>query len=115
LRVTVGHADHARFLQSEHIAQLVLPRERVHQRQFGGAGIAEQDLDPFLLQKLKESTSSTHCGQGRFPPARPSITRGRALGIQSLSFRPGKIIVHDLAERQWVLRVPDRIAAGAGE
>jgi len=66
LRVTVGHADHARFLQSEHIAQLVLPRERVHQRQFGGAGIAEQDLDPFLLQKLKERASSTHAGKAVF-------------------------------------------------
>ena len=64
LRVTVGHADHARFLQSEHVAQLVFDRERVHQRQFGGAGIAEQDLHAFLLEELEKGAFSTHCGQG---------------------------------------------------
>jgi hypothetical protein len=50
LRVAVGHADHGRFLQAEHVAQLVVDRERVHQRQFGGAGIAEQNLDALLLE-----------------------------------------------------------------
>jgi len=30
LRVAVGHANHGRLLQAEHIAQLVVDRERVH-------------------------------------------------------------------------------------
>jgi hypothetical protein len=64
LGVAVGHADHARLLQSEHVAQLVFDRERIHQRQFGGAGIAEQNLDTLLLEQLKEGAFSTHCGQG---------------------------------------------------
>ena len=39
-------------------------RERVHQRQFGRAGIAEQDLDAFLLQHFKERAFSGNDGQG---------------------------------------------------
>ena len=66
LRVAVGHADHARFLQRQHIAQLVFDRERVHQRQFGGTGIAEQNLHAFLLEEFKKGAFSTHCGQGYF-------------------------------------------------
>ena len=63
LRVTVRHRHDAGLLQAEHVAQLVLGRERVHQRQLGGAGIAEQDLDAFLLQELQEGTLSGHDGQ----------------------------------------------------
>ena len=42
LRIAVRHADDRRLLQAEHVAQLVVDRERVHQRQFGGARIAER-------------------------------------------------------------------------
>ena len=50
LRVAVRHRHDGGLLQAEHVAQLVLGRERIHQRQLGGAGIAEQDLDAFLLR-----------------------------------------------------------------
>src|SRR6516164_7849414 len=64
LGITVGHADYACLLQGEHVAQFVFDRERIHQRQFGGAGIAEQNLDALLLEQLKKGAFSTHCGQG---------------------------------------------------
>ena len=38
-------------------------RERIHERQFRGAGIAEHDLDAFLLEQVKESALSGHHGQ----------------------------------------------------
>ena len=65
LRVAVGHRHHGGLLQAEHVAQLVLGRERVHQRQLGGAGIAEQNLDAFLLEQLQEGALSGHDGQRR--------------------------------------------------
>ena len=52
LRIAVGHADDGRLLQAEHVTQLVVDRERIHQRQFGGAGIAEDDFNALLLQQL---------------------------------------------------------------
>ncbi len=64
LRIAVRHADDGRLLQAEHVAQLVVDRERVHQRQFGGAGIAENDVDAFLLEQLQEGALSGHGGQG---------------------------------------------------
>ena len=67
LRVAVRHRHDGRLLQAEHVAQLVLGRERVHQRQFGGAGIAEHDLDAFLLEQLEEGALSGHDGQEVLP------------------------------------------------
>ena len=55
------------FLSAEHVAQLVVDRERVHQRQFGGAGIAEQDIDALLFEQLQEGALSGHCGHGFSP------------------------------------------------
>ena len=63
LRVAVRHADHGRLLQAEHVAHIVFDRESVHQRQFGGAGIAEHDLDALLLEQFQEGALSGHCGQ----------------------------------------------------
>ena len=67
LRIAVRHRHDGRLLQAEDVAQLVLGRERIHQRQFGGAGIAEHDLDAFLLQQIEEGALSGHDGQ-RNPP-----------------------------------------------
>ncbi len=63
LRVAVRHRHDRGLLQAEQIAQLVLGRERIHQRQFGGAGIAEHDLDAFLLEQVEEGALSGHDGQ----------------------------------------------------
>ncbi len=64
LRVAVGHRHRGRLLQGEHVADVALDRERVHQRQLGGAGIAEHDLDAFLLQDLEEGALSGDAGHG---------------------------------------------------
>ena len=63
LRIAVRHRHDGRFLQAQQVAQLVLGRERIHQRQFGGAGIAEHDLDALLLQNIEEGALSGHDGQ----------------------------------------------------
>ncbi len=44
LGVAVRHRHDGGFLQAQHVADLVLGRERIHERQLGGAGIAEDDL-----------------------------------------------------------------------
>jgi hypothetical protein len=67
LGVAVGHRHDGSLLQAEQVAQLVLGRERIHQRQFGGAGIAEHDLHAFLLEQVEEGTLSGHDGQEFLP------------------------------------------------
>src|SRR5207244_3936810 len=74
-RRTGRHGDDRRFLEGEHVAQLVLARERVHQRQLGRPRIAEQDLYAFLLQQLEESALSGHDGQC----GSPDLLDGRRL------------------------------------
>ncbi len=67
LGVAVGHRHHGGLLQAEDVVDLVLGRERIHQRQLGGAGIAEQVLDAFLLQEIEEGALSGHDRQRRSP------------------------------------------------
>ena len=64
LRIAVGHRHQRRLLQAEHVFELVLDRERIHQRQLGGAGIAEHDLHAFLLEQFEEGAFSGHGAQG---------------------------------------------------
>ena len=58
LGVAVGHRHQGGLLQAEHVADVVLDREGVHQRQFSGAGVAEYDLDTLLLEQIEEGTLS---------------------------------------------------------
>ena len=67
LRVAVGHRHQRRLLQAEDVADVVLDREGIHQRQFGGARIAEHHLDALLLEQIEEGAFSGHYGQG-IPP-----------------------------------------------
>ena len=62
LRVAVGHRHQGGLLQAEDVADVVLGRERIHQRQLGGAGIAEHDLDALLLEQIEEGALSGHHG-----------------------------------------------------
>ena len=48
------------FLQAESVAHLVIDRKRVHQQQFGGAGIAEQNIDALLLEEFQEGALAGH-------------------------------------------------------
>ena len=63
LGIAVGHRHQGRFLKPEDVTDVVLDRESVHQRQFGGAGIAEHHLDALLLEQIKEGALSGHYGQ----------------------------------------------------
>jgi hypothetical protein len=67
LRIAVRHGDDGGLLEREHVAQLVLGRERVHQRQLRRSRIAEQDLDALLFQQLEEGALSGHDGHVRSP------------------------------------------------
>jgi hypothetical protein len=67
LRIAVRHRHDCGFLQTEQIPQLILGRERIHQRQFGGAGVAEHDFDTLLLEQIEEGTLSGHDGQDDLP------------------------------------------------
>ena len=58
LRIAIRHRHDRGFLQAEQIPQLILGRERIHQRQFGGAGVAEHDFDALLLEQIEEGTLS---------------------------------------------------------
>ena len=49
LRVAVGHADDDRFLQAEHVAEIV--GKVSEQRQLGRAGIAEDRRHPEVAQQ----------------------------------------------------------------
>ena len=51
LRVTIGHADHRRFLQAKHIVDIVGPI--AEERQFGRAGIAEHLGDTERAQQVE--------------------------------------------------------------
>lgn len=53
LRVAVRHGDDAGFVQAQHVGQVERPGQRVHQRQFGRAGIAEHILDALAPQHLQ--------------------------------------------------------------
>ncbi len=67
LGVAVRHGDDHRLLQAEHVAQLVLRREGIHERQFRGPGIAEHDLDALLLEQVEEGALTGHHGQSVLP------------------------------------------------
>ena len=51
---TVGHGDDEALLHRHHIGEIRMVLQRVHDRQFGGAGIAEQMRDAFVFQQGKE-------------------------------------------------------------
>ena len=64
LRVAVRHRHQRRLLKAQDVADVVLDREGVHQRQLGGAGIAEHDVDALLLEQVEERALSGHDGHG---------------------------------------------------
>src|SRR6185295_18504129 len=50
----VGHGDDEALLHRHHIGEIGMVLQRVHDRQFGGAGIAEQMRDALVLQQCQE-------------------------------------------------------------
>ncbi len=54
----VGHRQHDRLLQAEDVAHLGVVGERVHDRQLGRAGVAEDLCDAFGLKQLDEGAAA---------------------------------------------------------
>jgi hypothetical protein len=54
LRIAVGHRHHRRFLQRQHVAEITVNRERIHERKLGRSGVTEQDVHALLLQKFQK-------------------------------------------------------------
>src|SRR6266404_695555 len=52
--VTVGDRHHQAFLHRHHVGEVRMVLQGVHDRQFGGAGIAEQMRDALVLQQREE-------------------------------------------------------------
>jgi hypothetical protein len=69
----------------EHVTQLVLARERVHQRQLRRPRIAEQDLDALLLQQLEEGALSGHDGHVCSPVRGGSVEEGTSFMLRAAS------------------------------
>ena len=66
-RPAVGHGDRRRFLQAEHVGDVGRVDQRVHQRHFGRAGIAEDMGDALVAQDVDQHVigASGH-GSGPF-------------------------------------------------
>ncbi len=62
LRVAVRHRHQGGFLQAQDVADVMLDREGIHQRQFGGARIAEHHRDALLLEQVEKRAFSGHHG-----------------------------------------------------
>ncbi len=50
----IGNRNHKAFLHRHHIGEIGMILQRMHDRQFGGAGIAEQMGDALVLEQGKE-------------------------------------------------------------
>jgi hypothetical protein len=62
LRVAVRHRHDGRLLQAEDVANFAFGRERIHQCQLGGAGIAEHEFHALLLEQFEERMLAGHHG-----------------------------------------------------
>jgi hypothetical protein len=52
--IAVGDRDDEAFLHRHHIGQIGMVLQRMHDRQFGGAGIAEQMRNALVLEQCQE-------------------------------------------------------------
>jgi hypothetical protein len=68
LGIAIRHRHRAGFLQSPDIADIRRGGQRVHQRELGGAGVAEDVFDPLAAQDFQEqggAAAGRHAVQGR--------------------------------------------------
>ena len=85
-RIAVRHADHQRLLQTQHVLDLRLLPERLHDRQLGGAGIAEHDVDAFGGEQRQECGAAGQVGAGREISGAARIVHGGRLGSRKTQF-----------------------------
>ena len=58
LGVAVGHAHRGGLLEAQHVVEVVGAGQGVHERQLGGAGVAEQVADAFGAQHVQQGIAS---------------------------------------------------------
>ncbi len=76
--IAVGHAEHHGFLQAQHELQLRMVRQHLHDRQFGGAGVAEQVADALVGEDLQEGRAAGDSGHEGRPEGWEVSATGRA-------------------------------------
>src|SRR5450759_2717282 len=57
-RETIGHAQHDRFLQTQHVLQFRELRNGFHDGQFSGTGIAKQVANTLVDQELQKCVAT---------------------------------------------------------
>ena len=65
--VAVGHGHHRNFLQAEDILKPPIANERVIERHFGRAGIAENMPHAEACEQVEEGLNSAECHPGIVP------------------------------------------------
>ena len=75
--VAVGDRNHQALLHRHHVSEVRMVLQRMHDRQLGGAGIAEQMGDAFVLEQRQKGRAAGNAilHVGSFPPARV-VARG---------------------------------------
>src|ERR1700721_2169571 len=57
--IAIGDRDDEAFLHRHHIGEIGMVLQRMHDRQFGGAGIAEQMRNALVLEQGQERRTSS--------------------------------------------------------
>src|SRR5665647_3795157 len=92
-RETIGHAQHDRFLQTQHVLQFRELRNSFHDGQFSGTGIAKQVANTLVEQELQKCVA-TGCSAGSHVRPRtltcratssPAAAATRSTGLASKS------------------------------
>ena len=79
LGIAIGHAEDDDLVESEDIADAGFNDESIHQRQFGGAGVAENQRDAFRRQQVEEDVlPDLACGRSN--PGLAGFTRAHPIG-----------------------------------
>ena len=89
-RIAFGHMDCALFVADEDVADVVLLEDLVIDRQHRPAGIAEDDIDPLILEGLNHHPCAGHLFRhlpspfrGAFRPVITSTAQEKAPGFPS--------------------------------
>ena len=64
MRIAVGHGHDRHFLQAEDVLEPGVVGQRIDQRQFGRAGIAEDVAHPRVVEHLQQGLGAGGAGHG---------------------------------------------------
>ena len=108
-RIALGRMGRAALLADQDVAHLVLPEQRVVDRQHGAAGIAENEFDALILQRLDDHFGAGHLLRHRSlstsaaAPCRSAGNSGQqkrpARGLEHAPFRGRRVLDPSLLRR----------------